>query len=65
MEKLEAIEDDYERVEAVGNLTKTRMAPMLVMYRNTVIVQKPKETLQLEYIVALNAPGVLKNSAVV
>ena len=38
---------------------------MLVMYRNAVRVQTAKETLKLDYIVMLNALGVLKNGAVV
>ena len=38
VEKIEAIEDDDVRVEAVGNLTKIRMSAMLVICRNTVRV---------------------------
>ena len=65
VEKLEAIKDDDKIVEAVGNLTKTRMSAMLVVYRNTIIVQTSKETLRLDCIVTLNASGVLKSGAVV
>ena len=39
VDKLEAAEEDDERVEGVGKLTNTRMAEMLVIYRNTVRVQ--------------------------
>ena len=65
VEKLEAIEDKYKRVEVVGNLTKPRMTEILVMYVNTVRVQTSKETLRLDCIFTLNAPGVLKNGVVV
>ena len=59
IEKLEAIEDNDKRVEAVGNITKPRMAAMLVR------VQTDKDTFRLDFIVALNSLGVLKNGAVV
>ena len=65
VDKLEDIEDDDKRVEAVGKLTNPRMEVMLVMCGNTVIVHKSKETLGLDCIVVLNTSGVLKNGAVV
>ena len=64
VEKLEVIEDDDERVEAVKNLTKPRIAEMFVMYGNNFRLYTPKETLKLCYIVELNASGVLKNGVV-
>ena len=63
--KLEAIEDNNKRVEALGKLTQIIMAAILVMYGNTVIVQTHKDIFRLDYIVALNASGVLKNGTVV
>ena len=65
MKKLKDIEDNNKRVDAVGNITKPRMAAILVMYRNNVRVQTPKDILRLDCIVALNASGVLKNGTVV
>ena len=65
VEKLEAIEEDNERVETVGKLTKPRMEDMLVMYGNNVRVQTAKETLRLDCIVALNTSRVLNNGAVI
>ena len=44
-EKLEAIEDNSKRVEAVVNITNPRMEDILVVYVNTGIVQTAKETL--------------------
>ena len=38
VDKLEVIEDVDERMEDVENITKPRMAVMLVMYVNTVRV---------------------------
>ena len=46
-------------------LANPRMSEMLVIYINNVRVQTYKETLRLDFIVALNALGVLKNGAVV
>ena len=63
--KLEAIEDNNKRVESLGKLTQIIMAAILVMYGNTVIVQTHKDIFRLDYIVALNASGVLKNGTVV
>ena len=57
VEKLEAIKDDDKIVEAVGNLTKTRMSAMLVVYRNTIIVHTPKENFRSDYIVTFNTSG--------
>ena len=37
--KLEAVEDDDERLGAVGNIIKPRVADMLVVYINTIIFQ--------------------------
>ena len=65
VEKLDAIEYNNKIVEAVQKITKPRMAEMLMIYRKTVRVNTPKETFWLYCIVALNALGVLKNSAVV
>ena len=65
VEKIEAIEDDDVRVEAVGNFTKLRMAAMLAMCRNTVRVQTDNKSLRLYCIVELNALGFLKNGVVV
>ena len=65
MEKLEAIEDNNKRVEAVGNITMPRMAEILVMYQNPIRVYTPKEILRLDFIVTLNASRVLKNGTVV
>ena len=52
-------------MEAVRNITNTRIAEMLVVYRNNVRIQTSNETLRLDFIVALNASGVLKNDAMV
>ena len=57
VEKLEAIEDNNKRVEAVENLAKPSMAEILVMCGNTFRVQTAKETLWLSCTVALNASG--------
>ena len=65
MEKLKAIEYNNKRVEAVGKLTKSRMAAILVMHRKNVRLQTAKENLRLDCTVALNASGVLKNGTVV
>ena len=65
VENIKAIEDNNKRVEAVGKLTKPRMAAILVMYGKLVRVQTPKEIFLLDCIVALNASGVLKNGTVV
>ena len=64
MEKLEAIEDNNKRVEAVENLAKPSMAEILVMYRKAVGVQRAKENLRLDCIVALNTSWLLKNGTV-
>ena len=64
VKKIEDIEDDIERVEAVGNLNKPRMEAMLMMYGNNFILQKYKETLNLYCLVELNASEVLKNCSV-
>ena len=64
-EKIKAIEDNDKGGEAVGNLTKPRMAAMLVMYGNTIRVQRTKENFLLDCIVALNALGVINNGTVV
>ena len=65
VKKFEASKDNNKRVEAVGKLTKSRMAAILVMYRKNVRLQTAKETLRLDCTVALNASGVLKNGTVV
>ena len=65
VEKLEDIEENGERLEAVVNLTKPNMAVMLLMYRNTVRAQTSKETLWLDFIVALNSSRVLNNGTLV
>ena len=65
VEKIKAIHDDDKIVEAVGKITKPRMASILMMYGKTVRIQTSKETLRLDCIFALNALGVLKNDAVV
>ena len=64
LEELEAIEDNGKIVEAVRKPTNPRMASVLVMYGKTVRVQTSKETLKLDFIVALNALGVFNNGAV-
>ena len=63
VEKLGDIEDANERVEAVVKLKNPRMAAMLVIYRNTVIVNTAKETLRLECIGTLNALGIRNKGA--
>ena len=65
VDKLEAIEEDDERLESMGNITKPSMEEMLMMYGETFRVQTSKETFRLDYIVLLNASGFLNNSAVV
>ena len=65
VEKLEAIEDDNKRVEAVGKPTKPRMAEILVMYGKTVRLHTPKGIFWLGCILLLNALGVIKNGTVV
>ena len=57
VKKFEASKDNNKRVEAVGKLTKSRMAAILVMYRNNFRLQTAKETLRLDCTVALNASG--------
>ena len=42
VKKLEDIEDNNKKVEAVGKLTKTSMEAMLVMYRNNFRLQTAK-----------------------
>ena len=65
VEKLEAIEDNGERVEAVGNINKPRTTATLVMNVNNVRVHAAKNNLRLYCIVALNASGVLNNGVMV
>ena len=57
VEKLEAIEYNEKRVEAVGKLTKPRMADMLMMYGNNFRVKISKGILRLDCIIALNYSG--------
>ena len=64
VEKLEAIEYNGERVEAVGNITKPRFVEMLVMHRRNVRVQTVKYIFRLDCIVMLDVSGVLNNGAV-
>ena len=65
VQKIDSIEDNGERVEAVEKLVKPRISAMLVMYVKTVRVQTAKENLRLDCTVALNASGFLKNGVVV
>ena len=65
VDKLEAIEDNNKIVEAVGNITKPRMAAILMVYKNIVRVQTPQDILRLDFVAALNASGLLKNGMVV
>ena len=65
VEKLEDIKEDANIVKTVGNLTKPRMASILVMYGNTVRVNTEKDTLRLDFIFTFNALRILKNSTVV
>ena len=48
----------------MGNITKPSLAKKLVMYGKTVRVYTAKETFRLDFIVTLNASGVLKNGVV-
>ena len=65
VEKPEAVENKDKRVQTVGNITRPRMAAILVTNINNVRVQTSNQTLRLDCIVALNASGVLNNGAVV
>ena len=65
VEKLEATNDNNERLYDVVNTTKPRMSSILVTQGQTVRDQTYKKNLWLDFIVALNALRVLKNSAVV
>ena len=65
MEKLEDIEDNGERVEAVGNINKPRTTATLVMNVNNVRVHAAKNNLRLYCIVALNASGVYSRTVAV
>ena len=55
--KLEVIEENNERLEAVEKFTNTRMSGMLVMYINNVIMRTSMEILWLVFIVALKISG--------
>ena len=65
MDKIEAIEENKKRLGAVGNITKPRIAEILVIYGKTVRVQTAKEILWFNCIVVMNPSGVLKNGTVV
>ena len=65
VDKIEDIKEDANIVKTVGNLTKPRMAAMLVMYGNTVRVKTDKDTLRFGFIFTFNALRILKNSTVV
>ena len=65
VEKIETIEDNGKRVEAVGNLTKPRMKAMLVMQGKNYRVKTSKKKFWLDFIVTLNLSGVVMNGVVV